>query len=37
MGNIRARKENGKLLLDFHFYGVRFREQTALTDNKQNR
>tara|TARA_R110000772_G_scaffold108722_4_gene211826 strand:- start:36839 stop:38071 length:1233 start_codon:yes stop_codon:yes gene_type:complete len=37
MGNIRARKENGKLLLDFHFHGVRFREQTALPDNQQNR
>lgn len=37
MGNIRVRKETGKLLLDFHFGGVRFREQTALCDNASNR
>ena len=37
MGNIRVRKETGKLLLDFHYAGVRFREQTALRDNASNR
>ena len=37
MGNIRVRKETGKLLLDFHYKGVRFREQTALRDNASNR
>ena len=37
MGNVRVRKETGKLLLDFHFHGHRFREQTSLMDNPTNR
>ena len=37
MGNVRARKETGKLYLDFHCEGQRFREQTALVDNAKNR
>ncbi len=37
MGNVRVRKETGKLYLDFHCEGQRFREQTALTDNAANR
>lgn len=37
MGNVRARKETGKLYLDFHYCGVRCREQTALADTPANR
>ena len=37
MGNVRVRKETGKLYLDFHYRGVRCREQTALTDTPTNR
>ena len=37
MGNVRARKENGKLFLDFRYQGVRCREQTALDDTEKNR
>ena len=37
MGNIRVRKETGKLYLDFHYCGVRCREQTALPDTPANR
>lgn len=37
MANIRARKETGKLLIDFRYKGLRCREQTALPDTKQNR
>ncbi|MFC0047183.1 Arm DNA-binding domain-containing protein [Rheinheimera tilapiae] len=37
MGQIRARRETGNLLIDFHFQGVRCREQTALPDNPANR
>ena len=37
MGNVRVRKETGKLYLDFHYRGVRCREQTALADTPANR
>lgn len=37
MGNIRVRKETGKLLFDFNFQGVRCREQTSLPDTAANR
>jgi len=37
MGQIRVRKETGKLLLDFFNQGVRCREQTSLPDNAVNR
>ncbi|QOR37457.1 site-specific integrase [Billgrantia diversa] len=37
MGKVRARKETGKLYLDFFFHGVRCREQTALHDTPANR
>ena len=37
MASITARKENGKLLLDFRYQGVRCREQTLLDDTKENR
>lgn len=37
MANVRARKETGKLYLDFFIKGVRFREQTLLVDNAKNR
>ncbi len=37
MGKVRARKETGKLYMDFFYLGVRCREQTALTDTSQNR
>jgi integrase len=37
MVKVRTRKESGKLLFDFQYLGVRCREQTALTDNKENR
>lgn len=37
MGKIRVRKETGKLLFDFFYNGIRFREQTLLEDTPQNR
>ena len=37
MGNVRVRKETGKLYLDFHYHGVRCREQTSLPDTAANR
>ena len=37
MGKVRARKETGKLYLDFFYHGVRCREQTALSDTPANR
>ncbi len=37
MANIRARKETGKLFIDFRLNGCRFREQTLLSDNPKNR
>ncbi|WP_026843295.1 Arm DNA-binding domain-containing protein [Citrifermentans bremense] len=37
MGSVRARKENGLLIFDFRFQGVRCREQTTLQDTAENR
>ena len=37
MGSVRKREDNGCLFMDFRFKGVRFREQTALSDNATNR
>lgn|SRR5690554_2350129 len=37
MANIRLRKDTGKLYIDFHIKGVRFREYTSLTDSVPNR
>src|SRR5690554_551072 len=37
MANIRLRKDTGKLYLDFHIKGMRFREYTSLTDSVPNR
>ncbi|AKJ94967.1 integrase [Thioalkalivibrio versutus] len=37
MGNIRARKENGRLYLDFSYRKTRCREYTALDDTPSNR
>ena len=37
MGNIRARKESGRLCFDFRYRGQRCREQTLLTDTPENR
>jgi integrase len=37
VANIRARKESGNLIIDFRFQGIRCREQTSLSDNKENR
>lgn len=37
MAKIRARKESGKLFIDFRFQGNRFREQTLLDDNVGNK
>ena len=37
MANIRLRKDTGKLYLDFHIKGMRFREYTSLTDSAPNR
>ena len=37
MAKVVARKETGKLLIDFTYRGVRCREQTALLDNPTNR
>ncbi|MES9857404.1 MAG: DUF3596 domain-containing protein [Sedimenticola sp.] len=37
MGSVRARKENGKLFLDFRYRNHRCREQTALDDTSENR
>lgn len=36
MAKVRARKETGKLYLDFNFKGVRCREQTSMLDTKAN-
>jgi integrase len=37
MAKVVARKETGRLLIDFTYRGVRCREQTALLDNPANR
>jgi len=37
MAKVIARKETGKLVIDFTYRGVRCREQTALPDTSQNR
>lgn len=37
MAKVTARKETGKLVIDFTYRGVRCREQTALPDTPQNR
>ncbi|WP_372526616.1 tyrosine-type recombinase/integrase [Piscinibacter sp.] len=37
MAKVTARKETGKLVIDFTYRGVRCREQTALDDTPQNR
>jgi len=37
MGNVRVRKETGKLLFDFFYQGVRCREQTVMDDSPANR
>lgn len=37
MAKVVARKETGKLLIDFTYKGVRCREQTALLDTPSNR
>lgn len=37
MGKVRARTDTKKLYLDFSYRNIRFREQTALLDNKTNR
>lgn len=37
MGNIRARKDTGKLFFDFQYQGKRCREQTKLDDTPANR
>ncbi len=37
MAKVVARKETGKLLIDFTYKGVRCREQTALLDTPANR
>ncbi|MBT0666222.1 site-specific integrase [Geobacter pelophilus] len=37
MGSIRTRKENGLLMFDFRYQGVRCREQTTLPDTSENR
>lgn len=37
MGSIRARKENGMLMFDFRYQGIRCREQTTLADTAENR
>lgn len=37
MGSTRARKDNGKLFMDFRFNCERYREQTALDDTRENR
>ena len=37
MAKVTARKETGKLVIDFTYRGVRCREQTALPDTAQNR
>lgn len=36
MGQVRVRKETGKLYLDFHYQGVRCREQTRLNPTAGN-
>ena len=37
MAKVTARKETGRLVIDFTYRGVRCREQTALTDTPANR
>ena len=37
MAKVTARKETGKLVIDFTYRGVRCREQTALADTPANR
>lgn len=37
MAKVTARKETGRLVIDFTYRGVRCREQTALPDTAQNR
>lgn len=37
MAKVRARSDNKRLFFDFYYLGYRFREQTLLCDNKENR
>jgi len=37
VGSVRARKDTGKLFIDFRYQGVRCREQTLLDDTPTNR
>lgn len=37
MGRVYARKDTGKIFIDFSYKGQRCREQTALSDTKANR
>lgn len=37
MVKVRTRKETGNLLFDFNYQSIRCREQTALSDTKENR
>lgn len=37
MAKVRARSDNQRLFFDFYFLGERFREQTLLTDSRENR
>jgi integrase len=37
MGSVRARRETGKLFMDFVYQGRRCREQTSLPDSTKNR
>ena len=37
MAKVTARKETGRLVIDFTYRGVRCREQTALADTGANR
>lgn len=37
MGKVRVRTDTGKLLLDFSYQGIRFREHTALFDSAKSR
>lgn len=37
MVNIRTRRESDNLMIDFRYLGVRYRQQTALSDTPKNR
>ena len=37
MAKVVARRETGKLVIDFTYKGLRCREQTALDDTPRNR